>query len=187
MKFLTIKLGAGVGTPIGAKGNYFRILSGTSDFRVSFNLSNGREYSTNWKVGIGARLDQAFNSLTVESDIDQTVEIAYGFGSIDDSRLTGDVDINGILSVVNAGGSSYDDPNVTLVAATAAAVLSANTNRLKATIQPDVDIYIGKDATVTNADGILIKAGGSVEVDNTAALYGYSVAGGLVRVLEDLK
>lgn len=154
MKFYKASLSAGVGYQIGATGNYFRILSGTQDFRVGFEFPT-RSYETNWKVGIGAKLADKFTSLTLISEIDQTIEIAYGFGVIDDSRLTGDVDINGLLSVVNSGASSLANTTATIPAASAELV-AANTARQNVVITPDVDCHIGAaGVSVLNARKVL--------------------------------
>lgn len=94
----------------------------------------------------------------------------------------------GGVSIVD--GSSITGPSsVNLAAATAAAVAPADPLRKKATLQnfTGSDIWIG-DSTVTNAgatQGIKIPADGIFYLQNTAALYAYSVAGGRVNRIEE--
>ena len=88
----------------------------------------------------------------------------------------------------NAGGISINDGSafttarVDLTAATATAVVAANTSRKVASIQNNTgsDVWFG-NASVANSGanlGIKVGAGDVFEWRNTAALYGYSVGGG---------
>lgn len=98
------------------------------------------------------------------------------------SRTSGGVSIS--------EGESVSAPSsVTLIAATAAAIVPQNLNRKVATIQnkTTAGLYIG-DSTVTNTgatEGIEIPIGGIIEWKNTGALYGYSVGGGKVTYIEE--
>lgn len=96
---------------------------------------------------------------------------------------------------VNSGGVSINDGSsfeaqtrVTLVATTAAIIAPANSDRKLCLIENNTgaDLFIGS-ATVTNSGatrGIRLAAGDVLEWRNTAALYGYSVAGGDVHYLD---
>jgi hypothetical protein len=181
MKSFKVGLLAGQEQKIQTVGNYFRILSGVADVRVRIESLN---IDTLFKVGVGVRLDAQFTEIAIYSDVEQVVELIAASGYVDDSRLTGDVDINGLLSVVNSGGKSFSAPvAVTLLPEVAAAVLPADLTRLKAVIQPKIDIFIGGDNTVDDSNGIKLAAGALLNVDNTAELWAYSVAGGGVPVL----
>lgn len=185
MKFQKIRLTAGVGTPIGITGTYFRVLSGTQDFRVSFQFTGGRsQYDTLFKVGIGVQLPEKFTAVTMESEVDQVVEIAYSIGRIDDSRLVGTIN----TSVTPA--SSYGEELTAVSATTATKVVSANGNRITGTLVADVDGYLWHDNTVSSAPGstkgIPYVGGSLLQISNTAELWFHSQLAGNVTLLEEL-
>lgn len=96
----------------------------------------------------------------------------------------------------NSGGVSINEGSavgaptaVTLAAATAAAILPSDLDRKVSTLQNNTgaDLWVGS-ATVTNAGatmGIKIASGQTLVWKNTAALYGYSVAGGTVNYMTE--
>lgn len=104
---------------------------------------------------------------------------------------------SGSMISVNSGGVSISEGStvsgptrVTLSAATAAAILPANSDRKVATLQNKTGaaLYIAGDNTVTNSgatEGIELADDQIIEWKNTAALYGYSVAGGTVSYIEE--
>lgn len=104
---------------------------------------------------------------------------------------SGKMTLNRTSTAVTAGeGSAIGAPvQVTLVAATAAAILPASGSRNTAIAQNNTgaDIWVG-DSTVTNAGatlGIRYSNGERIIWKNTAALYAYSVAGGVVSTVEE--
>lgn len=183
MKSFKIKLLAGEERIVQTVGNYLRFLSGDADVKIRLDELN---VDTKFKIGVGVRLDSVFTQVAVSSEVDQVVEMITAMGFIDDSRLTGDVDVNGLLSVVNAGGSSYSSPAVvSLLAGVASSVLSQDTARLKASIQADVDIFVGGDVSVSVSNGLKLLAGQVLVVDNTAQLFAVSALDANVVVLEE--
>jgi hypothetical protein len=102
---------------------------------------------------------------------------------------------SGKMVVQNAGGvsisegTSFSTAPVTLGAAAATLIVASNADRTTANIQNNTGspIWVG-GSTVTNAGatlGYMVGPGASIEWRNSAALYGYSVAGGPVLVLEE--
>ena len=184
MDLFDVKLTAGVESQTTIQGRYFRILSGEGRLRIRTGNKNGTGVDSSIITGIGVDLGP-FDWFRLTSDIDQTVTVLASDLPTTDSRLTGDVDINGLLSVVNAGGSSFTADTVAINGA--AQIFAADTNRLVGTFQADVDVWIGPTSGVTDSNGILVAAGATVNIENTAQLFGYSLAAGTVRVLESLK
>lgn len=182
MDLFDVKLSAGIESQSSISGRYFRILSGGG--RISIKTSNGVD--SRIITGIGVDLGW-FDWFRLMSDTDQTITVLVSDFPTTDSRLTGDVDVNGLLSVVNAGGSQFTAGTVALPGAAAAQVFAANADRLVGTFQADVDVWIGPANTVTDASGIKVAAGATVNIENTATLYGYSTTAGTVRILESLK
>lgn len=186
MDLFDVKLTAGIESETTISGRYFRILSGNGRLRIRTGNKGGTGVDSNIITGIGVDLGP-FDWFRLTSDIDQTVTVLASDLPTTDSRLTGDVDINGLLSVVNAGGSSFTAGTVSLAGSAAAEIFAADTNRLVGTFQADVDVWIGPTSGVTDSNGILVAAGATVNIENTAQLYGYSTAAGTVKTLESLK
>lgn len=96
---------------------------------------------------------------------------------------------------VNSGGVSINDGSsftpsiVTLVAATAGALVASDTSRKKATIYNDTGatVYLGNSGVTDSGatKGMPLLSGATVIWRNTAALYGYSVGGGDLNVIEE--
>lgn len=89
-----------------------------------------------------------------------------------------------ILNLVNSGGvvisegGSHSLGAITLVAATATVIFSADTTRTCGTFRNEsgASIWVGP-STVLNTTGFEVKTGEIFEWKNTSALYGYSVLG----------
>jgi hypothetical protein len=97
--------------------------------------------------------------------------------------------------LVDTSGQAISGPRkgtktVTAIAPTGAAdpVLAANTSRISALIQNvgSVNVYLGKDNTVTSSTGILLIAGASMEdTESTDAWWAIVASGtGDLRVIE---
>jgi len=182
MKIIKATFAAGEEIPFNLVGRYFRVISGDNDVRLKIPEKG---IDSLFKVGLGATFS-LFSLIRIKSETAQTIEFVVSKEKIDDSRLTGDVDINGLLSVVNAGGSSYSTPATTaLVAGVASEVVALDATRIKASIQCDVDMWIGADNTVTSLNGIRVGRDNLLSIDNTAALWAVTIAAGTVRHLEE--
>lgn len=102
---------------------------------------------------------------------------------------------SGSIRSVNAGGvtinfgSSISTAQVALAAASATQIFASDTSRKSATIQntSGASIWVGP-STVTNSGaniGLEVAPGASLEFQNTAALYAYSVAGGNIMYIKE--
>lgn len=108
---------------------------------------------------------------------------------VDGSFKTGQIiSANGGGVSIN-DGASFDISKVALTAATATQIVGSDGLRKKVTIQnkTGASVWLGA-STVTNSgatEGIELGAGDSATYRNTSALYGYSVAGGDVVIMEE--
>jgi hypothetical protein len=182
MNLFDVVLKAGVENQVTVQGRYFRILSGQG--RIKMNASSGKQSDIITGIGVDV---SAFEWFRLRSAIDQTVTVLVSDLPTTDSRLTGDIDVNGLLSVVNSGGSQWAQSVVSLSVAVAGIVLAENVNRLSGTIQPSDDLYIGASSAVSASNGVLITGGQVVNIENTAALWGYSVGANTVQLMESIK
>lgn len=98
-------------------------------------------------------------------------------------RSGSQISVSGGGVSINDGTSVAATTRVTLAATTAAIIVPANTSRKNCLVQNNsgADLYLSGASSVTNTGatrGIKIPDGAIYEYRNTAALYGYSVAGG---------
>jgi hypothetical protein len=107
---------------------------------------------------------------------------------LQEGRLqTGKVVIDG--GTAPSGGSSNLDAPVTLVADTAAIIVAAKNNRVSCVVQNNCadTLYVGALTADNTTSYKSYASGESFYYDGKAALYGHSVAGGVVAVLEQLR
>ncbi len=136
--------------------------------------------------GQGISGKRRFTSFTVRNlhTVKQDVELYLGEREFVDNRMMADV--NGLISVINAGASRYDEKITELTAAGMFEVVSLKADRLSATFSADSDGMLWHDNTVSAEKGIPYSAGKIYEIKNTAPLFFYSIAAGWSHVLEDL-
>ena len=176
--------------PFGFKCVYVELATDTS---TTINLKPNTKISNVGYMSLGrkdvldfeSRLNGAFLYWSAQSAKSITLVFMFDASFKSGSQISqnsGGVSIN--------EGSSFDaQTRVTLAATTAAAIFPANTDRKVGVGENNsgADIYVGS-ATVTNSGatrGILLPHGGQIIWKNTAALYGYSVAGGDFHYIDE--
>ena len=107
MQLQDVILVAGQEQVVNCVGRYFRILSGKE--RIGVSASNG--VASDIITGLGVDMldseGRGYTWVRLVSPIDQTITIVTSNLPVTDSRLSGDVDVNGLLQVVNAGGTAW--------------------------------------------------------------------------------
>jgi hypothetical protein len=101
--------------------------------------------------------------------------------------VAGAIDLNGLLQLVNNGGSSRALSVVLVAAGAKVQLLGVDTDRLKAALNFSADCFLGLDNTVSAATGYPVAAGTDWVEENTAALWVYSAGVNSVRIFQDLK
>lgn len=187
----SVSLVSGVSKSLAVTGRYLRILSGEGDIDFTVQYKGG-SMSAEIIAGIGIDLSypedgSPFNQVTFKSAISQDVKFLVSWFPSTDSRLAGDVDVNGLLQVVNSGGSIRDSSVVAVPPGVATKLLNNDLARLKAALNFSADCYIGKDNAVTNLNGYPVFAGTDWVDENTAEFWVYSASAMSVRILQDLK
>jgi len=182
MNLFDIVLTAGVESQTTMTGRYFRILSGGG--RIKLRSSNG--VTSEVINGIGVDVG-GFNWLRLTSPTDQTITVIISELPTTDSRLTGDIDINGLLEVFQTGGSVRTSTQVTATAGTATEILGTDPKRLSAQIVFNVGGRVGVDSTVTETTGFPVTAGGIWDDSNQGSMWFYSVDGGTVDIIEGFR
>ena len=191
MHLLNLSLVAGIEKTLNISGRYLRLMAGDGYINFTVRYINGSD-SSRIIAGIGIDLSlpetgEGFQSITFKSDVDQELEFLVSWHPSTDSRLAGDVDVHGLLSIVNQGGLFVDNSKLALVANTPKLVMAADVARLKASLYFDVAVSLGKDNTVTTATGYPLTAGSDWLHENVGELWAVSAVNGNVFIIEDKK
>jgi hypothetical protein len=165
--------------------NFLRILAISTTSGVQFRFGDKGTPTDVIGAGIGYELPQAVNRVDIinNSGGDLTITVIAAIGKVYDDRLN----VSGDLTIATPTQIDTID-DVTLGAASATLIAAANTGRVELLITNMTGgvIRIG-DSGVGAASGVRIADGASIILNTTAAVYGYSVAGGdvSVSVIED--
>ncbi|GAA6152544.1 hypothetical protein [Pseudoteredinibacter isoporae] len=193
------KFGAGEAVTFPEIGAYVRLLKGKG--AVSIRADNGEtaeavvgvEYNLSEPVikqdDLGEYIagSRPFKNLHIKSEIEQEITLEISYFGVKDSRLTGDIDVNGILSVVNAGGSSYNPLIIDCVADTALEGVPANIDRVGGVFCADTDGFLWPSNAVADGVGIPYYKGDVASIDNTAAMWFWPKDAGKIYCMESLK
>jgi hypothetical protein len=192
MNLFYVDLVAGlIATFDGVGGRYLRIMEGTGD--IEFEVRYGRgSIKSKIVTGIGVDLShpdtgESFTGITFKSDTTKQIRVCISHFPTTDSRLVGDLNLNGTMDVVNLVPATRSLGRPTYLAATATQILPADTNRIKTLVSFSTDVYLGLDNTVSAANGRIWPAGQILIDENTAALWVYSVGAGNADFLQDRK
>jgi len=189
---LTLNAGDGfVSIPI--YGKYFRLLAGTGniDCRVVYPDGSTVEFNALTGVGLDLRSEatgDGFRAIEFKSTVTQTIDILATVFPSTDTRLVGDVNLNGTMTVINqVAGTRQVAQGVAYAATTATQILPIDSSRLKTMLVFTTDVYLGIDNTVTSANGFLLTAGTSWIDENQGALWVYAASAGTARYVQDRK
>lgn len=186
MELFDVDLVAGSETQIYTSGRFFRMLSGKG--RVKLQTSNGTNGEVITGIGLDLRSGEGvgFDWLRFVSPIDQTVTVLVSDLPTTDSRLSGEIDVNGLLQVLNKGGTAWASSTTTLTTGAAVELIAASADRVSGSVQADVDMWIGATAAVTTATGIKVPAGNTLNIENSAAVFVVVNDPGMARVMESI-
>jgi hypothetical protein len=186
MRIFTFSLPAGEPVTFAVTGSYFRVISADDDFQVTFI---GPEITTDIMSGLGFRLEEDFTGIRLYSVTAQVVKIAAGRGLVDDSRLTGQVDLNGALQMLQSSATQVAQGSVTVTTA-ATLIVAANLDRRSMLMQLDEaaagPVWYGTTSGVTTSNGIKIKPGGSLSIENAQPVYLIGTTSVTVNYLEEI-
>lgn len=174
MNLFDIDLKANIGNHNAIRGRYFRIITGTG--RMTLRTSTG--HSSDIMAGIGvdvASKGVPFEWFELVSPVDQTVTVLVSDLPSTDSRLSGDIDINGLLSVATVGGNSINEGFGTIANGVSAELLTNDTDRIEAVVYIDQPAFIS-GVNPASAAGFPLPSGYHT-FKNTAAVYMFNNSG----------
>ena len=143
---------AGESRKIPGKGRFIRGYSGSLPYRLRLTTEDGTNQLTDFQTGLAFESDGIFSQVEIENTaaVDQVIGVYVAMGKVDDSRLTGQVDISGGIKlganpVVNAGNGA--------VVGSAVKILDASTDRASVLIRNTgiFDLQVGVDAASASA------------------------------------
>jgi len=180
MRIYSISLTAGQSLQLNVSGEFIAVIEASSPFYCAPDGDDSAELES----GLKWRPSQQFKTLTLKSDLTQSIKLAVGRGDFDDSRLV-------VSGGLKTQGKSADNANYGAVTVGTSAVLikAANASRSTILIQnlSSVDLYVGANSAVTTASGFLIGSGGSAEMKTASDIYGIALSAGLdVRYFEEV-
>jgi len=170
-------LAAGVPQRIAIDGDYIHILTASvDDLHVRFDSGE----AVPMYEGVGFR--RYYGTVEFESATGQAVVALLGFGSVQDSRASANVNVTANVSPGNTLDVGGD---VATVSGAATLLSAADVDRLYCLVSNPstnaVSLRIGP-AAVGAASGILLEPGCSLPIATTAAVYGFQASGGAVTV-----
>lgn len=125
--------------------------------------------------------DVDFEQFDTDNKLSHTLAMLMGYDLANDAELLARVDSDGVL-LVNSSGSASDtfENSVATIDTSAGLLVAARTNRQNLYIRNNSsnDVYIGKDATVTAANGFILDSGSVLNLDNfIGSLYAIASTG----------
>lgn len=154
-------------------GTYLRIMSAASAISVKV-LRQGQEkaYFANVMAGVAWLSEDetgkltAFDSVEITCSTIQSVTVAIGYGQLFDDATSGNV----VATIVNGSALTASQVTVAASPAVSAQIIAADANRRAVTIfnNGSATLYIGGSASLTTANGLPVKAGFSLTLENSA-------------------
>ncbi len=134
----------------------------------------------------GRKRFSQFSVTNLHSEPLENIEFYLGERDFVDNRMLADVD--GLISVVNSGGSSRNTVSMPVTAGNVYTLLSEDISRIKAELSFSCAGRLGFDfATVSEVSGFPVQNGGQWSDQNTAPLYFYATTNGTVDIYTGLK
>lgn len=192
MNLFNVDLVAGISSTFdGVTGRYLRIMDGAGEVEFEVRYERG-SIKSKIVTGIGIDLShpetsEPFKSIIFKSETTKQIRVLVSHLPSTDSRLVGDLNLNGTMNVINQVASVRSLGQAAYGAAVAAKVLSFDANRLKTAITFSTDVYLGIDGAVTNLTGWFWPAGQIWVDENQAELWVYSVGAGTAKFIQDKK
>lgn len=167
-----------------------RILQGQGDIRVTVHYANGENIESDMLAGIGIDLrnvdtGEPFVGITFRSSQTETIKVLVSNFPTTDSRLVGDINVQGELDTVSRGGTSRSHGGSTFTAGVANVLLPPVPSRIRALIQFEGDVYLGSSNSVTATTGIYVPAGSEWIDTNRSWLWAYAPTASKYRIIED--
>jgi hypothetical protein len=192
MNLFYVNLVAGIASTFdGITGRYLRIMDGPGEVEFEVRYERG-SIKSKIVTGIGIDLShpdtqEPFKSIIFKSDADKQIRVLVSHFPSTDSRLVGDLNLNGTMNVINQVASVRALGQQAYGAAAATQILPTDLNRLKTAVTFNTDVYLGIDNTVTNLTGWFWPAGQIWIDENQAPLWVYGVGAGTAKFIQDKK
>lgn len=163
---------AGVTIPIASKGEFVRCLESTADIKISFN--GGSKVIFGQGLGRFTNRGARYESFELHNDTgsDVTVKIVYGFGNVQDQRLSVTAPLN-----IASPGSLITPAHVSVAGLSSSLVSAANSTKKEVIIRNPLtnthNFYVG-DSSVDTSHGWTIQPGEGITLTTSGAVYAYN-------------
>jgi len=145
-------LKAGIPTQFGESGTFFRVLSASAEIDIRF-MGVGWSLDTPLAAGIGINFTNRptpYDKVTLTSQIDQTIEYFAGFDIADDDRLSGNLDLDGAVSMISTLPKSHSYSSVAMTGVEIE-LFPARTSRRAMLVKPSGEITLDTGFTTSEA------------------------------------
>lgn len=199
---MNVDIVANEGKNLTIQGSRFYYTNG--DYKINVQIVGGADSrSFDLYPGMGFRMDngERFYGVLIKSENTQAIEIEISDKEVIDNRAVvtsagealpvvvtgGSIDLNGLLQLVNNGGSLRNNGVIAVAANTATQLRAQNADRLKVAFHFPDSVYIGKDNTVNAGNGFPMSGNSKWVDENTAAIWVFCTVGTNIPYFEDLK
>lgn len=173
MRTVDIQLVAGQEKKVSVMGYYLTLLEAAAPVNLDVELvgkAGTPEVGTGVREGYGENFPEMFNSITLNSAVNQTIKVGYGMGMIKMDRST----------IISKQATSQADVAPATVGAGAASVLAGSATRQRIIFTADTanggDIYLGGSGVTTVNSAIKLAAGESWIEERAAGAAWYAIA-----------
>ncbi len=171
---------------VAESGRWFVLYRCEGVIQVEFILaSDGTKKTVDFKSKRGGEVEP-FTAVRFISPIAQEIDFGVSDRPLFDNDIGG-LDVQGMMQVVNSGGSRRVIRNVVVPAGVATRVLDFDTDRITVDVTFNCDGRFAPDDSVSASVGYPFSEGGKWDDENTAELWVFSVSGGLIDIYEGLK
>lgn len=172
-KEFTYTFGANENILINSVGSVIRCTRGTNNFEIQPQAINESFSKIPFENGLSVTYEYDFDKIEISNGASgQTIQLYVGDGTIDDSRLTGAVDITGGITTKASSDSTLAMTQADVTAVAASLIASAASGNRVVSVTPiDGDIYLGDSAAVATTDGFKIAQGGSIVLSSNDEVF----------------
>ena len=185
-KEFTYTLTANEQVLINTVGSVIRCTRGTNSFEIQPQAVAESFSKIPFENGLSVTYEYDFDKVQLTNGgTGQTITLYLGDGVIDDSRLTGAVDITGGLTTKVSSDSTLAMTQANVTTSAASLIATGTGNRVVSVTPTDGDIYLGDSGSVTTSNGFKIASGGSIVFTSKDEVYAIASATVDCRILTE--
>lgn len=173
MKPYNLTFSAGQTIPVVMPGNHLRVVSGDDEIKI--DIPELGMSGLTIEKGLAITLPKKWNDVRISSETAQSVRILCGDGYSFDSRLAGEVSIDGTVNVMPEP-SNLIFSTMPLPGGMGIQLMSASAPRKEVTIMFTADTWIKENNLVAVGTGFPVKANVAITMEHNGDLWVWPTA-----------